>query len=78
LFTAAGARFVGLSDPEARKWYREDIASFGRDVATRQPDLILVEDRSRAWLLKEPAIRTAMAAYTPAQRAGTIEVWRRR
>ncbi|CAA9525417.1 MAG: hypothetical protein AVDCRST_MAG31-1884 [uncultured Sphingomonas sp.] len=78
LFTAAAARYVGLRDPAVRRWYREDLASFVRDVDARRPDLVLVEDRSRSWLLADPAIRRAMARYRPVTRAGTVEVWRRR
>ena len=78
LFTAAGARYVGLGDPVAARWYREDLASFVRDVETRRPDLVLVEDRSRSWLLADSGIRRAMRPYAPVARAGAIEVWRRR
>jgi hypothetical protein len=78
LFTAAGARYVGLGDPAAARWYRQDLASFVHDVEARQPDLILVEDRSRSWLLADPGIRRTMRPYAPAARAGAIEVWRRR
>lgn len=78
LFTAAAARYVGLADPKVRRWYRADLDSFARDVSTRCPDLILVEDRSRNWLMRDAAIRSALNDYAPASRAGQIEVWRRR
>lgn len=78
LFTAAGARYVGLDRPAARRWYHADLDTFVRDVRTKRPDLLLIEDRSRAWLLKDPAIRAAVSPYHPVARAGDIEVWRRR
>lgn len=78
LFTAAAARYVGLEDRRVRQWYRDDLDSFVRDVSTAKPDLVLVEDRPRSWLLADPAIAAAMRDYAPAARAGGIEVWRRR
>lgn len=78
LFTAAAARYVGLEDARVQRWYREDLDSFARDVSTAKPDLVLVEEQSRGWLLADPAIAAAMRDYAPTARAGQIEVWRRR
>jgi len=78
LFTAAGALYVGLDKPGVRHFYDEDIAQWLADVRAGRPDIILVEDASRAWLAREPAIRAVMRRYAPAARAGGIEVWRRR
>jgi len=78
LFTAAGARFVGLDRPGVRRWYDQDLALFAADVRRERPDIVLVETAERAWLLKEPAIRAVMRGYQPAARAGDIQVWRRR
>lgn len=78
LFTAAGARFVGLGDPFARQAYREDLDSFARDVERNAPDVVLVHRASKSWLLREPVIATAMRDYTFGQQAGDTEVWVRR
>ena len=78
LFTAAGASFVGLDQPRARRWYDEDLALFAADVRRSRPDIVLVESRARQRLLKESIVRSVMRGYEPATRAGDIEVWRRR
>ncbi len=78
LFTAAAAWHAGLADADVRRWYRADLDSFVRDVTRRRPDLILVEDGPREWLLNDAAIRRALGDYAPASRAGAVEVWRRR
>jgi hypothetical protein len=78
LFTAAGARFVGLKDKAARDAYREDIDSFARDVSQHSPDVVLVDKPSKTWLMREPAIARTMSAYGPAANAGDTEVWIRR
>ncbi|WP_162789279.1 MULTISPECIES: hypothetical protein [Sphingomonas] len=78
LFTAAGALYVGLDKPGIRHWYDEDLAQWVADVRAHRPEVMLVEDSNRGWLLKEPQVRAAMRDYRPAARAGEIEVWRRR
>jgi hypothetical protein len=78
LFTAAGARFVGLKDKADRDAYREDIHSFVVDVTRSSPDVVLVDKPSKAWLMREPAIARTMRAYLPAAAAGDTEVWVRR
>jgi hypothetical protein len=78
LFTAAGARFVGLDKPGVRHWYDEDLRLFAADVKREQPDVVLVESAERAWLLKEPVVGAVMRDYRPVARAGDIQVWRRR
>lgn len=78
LFTAAGARFVGLSDPEIAAIYREDIHSFAVDVKRGKPDLILVDRPETRWLMREAEIRDAMAAFRPVARQGDTELWLRR
>lgn len=77
LFTAHGARRVGLDDPSALAAYRDDLATFAADVAKKHPDVVLVDERSR-WLWKEPVIVSAMRPYRPAARAGDVQVWVRR
>jgi len=78
LFTAAGARFVGLAKPGIRHWYDEDLALFAADVRRSRPDIVLVETVEKAGLLKQPVIRAVMRDYVPVARAADIEVWRRR
>lgn len=78
LFTAAGARFVGRDDPEVTAIYREDIHSFAVDVKRGKPDLILVDRPEKRWLMREPEIRDAMAAFRPVARDGDTELWLRR
>jgi hypothetical protein len=78
LFTAAGARYLGLKDELAQSAYREDILSFARDVQRSSPDVVLVDTPSKAWLMREPAIARTMQAYRPAAKAGNVEVWVRR
>jgi hypothetical protein len=78
LFTAAGARYVGFQDPIARKSYREDIASFAREVATRTPDVVLADRPAKDWLMAEPAIAKVMQGYRFADRVGDTEIWVRR
>ena len=78
LFTAAGARFVGLHDPAVAADYRQDIETFVRDVESHQPDVVLVETASKPWLMREPAIARTMAAYRPDGRADEVEIWVRR
>jgi hypothetical protein len=75
LFTAAGARYVGFQDPIARRSYREDIDSFAREVATRTPDVVLVDRQAKDWLMAEPAIGNVMRGYRFADRVGDTEIW---
>jgi hypothetical protein len=77
LFTAHGARRVGLDDPDALAAYRDDLSTFAADIAGKRPDVVLV-DRNSSWLWKEPVIAGAMKPYRPAARAGDIEIWVRR
>lgn len=82
LFTAAGVRYrtaggARRATPALEHWYHEDLDIFARDVSRHRPDILLVEDKPRAWLLREPPIRSAMRSYRPLARAGDIEVWRR-
>jgi len=78
LFTAAGARFVGRDGPQVAAIYREDISSFAADVRKGRPDLILVDRPEKRWLMQEPEIRDAMAAFRPVAREGDTELWLRR
>ena len=78
LFTAAGARFVGLEHPQAAAMYRADIQAFAVDVTAHQPDLILVKMSEKQQLMAEPEIRSAMQAYRPVSRASGVELWLRR
>jgi hypothetical protein len=78
LFTAAGARFVGLKDPEARRAYRADLALFASDVRRASPDLILADVPSKTWLMREPVILAAMGGYVPVARVEDTEIWVRR
>jgi hypothetical protein len=78
LFTAAGARLVGLGDPLTLQAYREDIKSFTTDVQRHEPDVVLVHRPTKSWLMQEPAIGEAMSAYRFEAGAGDTEVWLRR
>jgi len=77
----AGVYFAGLAhdqgmhDPIAAEAYRRDIRGFARDVARDSPDVILVDRRDKAWLMREPQIAGAMGQYFPRSRAGDIEIW---
>jgi hypothetical protein len=78
LFTAAGARDIGLDDPFALRSYREDIHSFAADVRGAAPDVVLVHKTDKAWLMKEPVIARAMIAYRFQAGTNETEVWLRR
>lgn len=78
LFTAAGARLVGLGDPIGRRAYRDDIQSFGTDVAANSPDVVLVDRSAAGWLMREPVVARAMSGYRPATRVQETEVWVKR
>ena len=78
LFTAAGARFVGLDDPAVAADHRADIDAFVSDVERGQPDVVLVETASKPWLMREPAVARTMAGYAPEGRTAEVEVWVRR
>jgi hypothetical protein len=78
LFTAAGARYVGLDHPEAAALYRADIHSLAVDVARHRPDLILVNLSEKRQLMAEPEIALAMKAYRLAGRSSGVELWLRR
>ncbi|HET9811740.1 MAG TPA: hypothetical protein VFP53_08610 [Sphingomicrobium sp.] len=74
LFTASAAR-LSPDDPIAARAYRDDIDSFAADVRRNAPDVILVDRRSARWLMAEPAVKRAMAAYRPAERVDYTEIW---
>lgn len=78
LFTAAGARLVGLDDPLALQSYREDSKSFATDVQRHVPDVILVHRPTKSWLISEPGIARAMSAYRLEAGANDTEIWLRR
>ena len=78
LFTASGARFVGLDDPVAARMYREDLGSFVTDVRRHSPDVVLVHVATKRSLLRQPAIALAMAGYRPVALTDETEVWVRR
>lgn len=75
LFTASGARFVGLKDEATRQIYRKDLRSFEMDVRTHSPDVILVLTSTKSWLMREPEIARAMHGYRYAETAGDTEIW---
>lgn len=75
LFTASAALFVGLDSDIASKAYREDIRSFAIDVKRHSPDLILVDRKSREWLMGEPEIAPVMKAYRLAESTKNTEIW---
>ena len=83
LFTAAGVRYrtanrtLGVT-PQLERWYREDIDTLARDIAVNRPLVVLVEDKPREWLLREPAIAGALGNYRRRARAGAIEIWLRK
>lgn len=78
LFTAVGARFVGLDKPAARRAYDEDIQSFAMDVGRHSPEVILVDRGSKKWLMREPAVASTMRAYRRAAITKETEIWVRR
>jgi hypothetical protein len=78
LYTATGARVAGLDSDLAARAYREDIASFAEDVRRTRPDVVLVDPASKNWLLREPAIESAMNPYEFVVLAGDTEIWLRR
>ncbi len=75
LFTASGARFVGLDKPATRAAYREDIQSFATDVDRGSPDVILVDRPTKAWLMREPPVLRVMRGYRYAAITDTTEIW---
>jgi hypothetical protein len=75
VYFAGLAHDQGLRDPIAADAYRKDTHDFARDVALNSPDVILVDRRDKAWLMREPQIAQAMHGYGPRARAGNIEVW---
>jgi len=83
LFTAAGVRYRTANrtrgvTPQLERWYREDIDTLARDIAGNRPLVVLVEDKPREWLLREPAIAAALGNYRRRARAGAIEIWLRK
>ena len=78
LFTAAGARFVGMRDPAVAGDFQRDMQSFADDVAHNRPDVVLVDTASKHWLMREEPIFRAMANYTFEVSAGETEIWLRR
>ncbi len=78
LFTAAGARYVGLNDAQVREDYHSDIDSFRTSVLRHSPDVVLVGVPAKTWLMREPVIARTMSAYRPVQRIGETEIWVRR
>lgn len=82
LFTAAGVRYRTANrtrgvTPQLERWYREDLDTLARDIARYRPMVVLVENKPREWLLREPAIAGALRNYRPSARAGAIEIWLR-
>jgi hypothetical protein len=75
LYFAGLAHDQGLRDPIAAGAYRNDIRDFARDVALNSPDVVLVDRRDKAWLMREPQIARAMLGYGPRARSGDIEIW---
>jgi hypothetical protein len=75
LFTASGAAYVGLQDPEARAAYDEDVRSFAADVRRHSPEVVLIYRPSKRWLMREQPIRQAMRQYRPAAATGDTEIW---
>jgi len=75
LYTAGLAYDQGLHDPIAVQAYHQDIHDFAADVAGNSPDVVLVDRKDKAWLMREPQIAQAMRGYSPRSRAGDIEVW---
>ena len=75
LFTASGARYVGLKNDYLRRVYRDDLDSFVADVGNNHPDIVLVSVPAKSWLMSEPAIARTMAAYRRAARTDETEVW---
>lgn len=78
LFTASAVKAVGLSNEQARSWYRDDIDAFVTEVARHSPDVVLVHRPSKKWLLGEPAIVRAMQPYERAASTRETEIWVRR
>ena len=78
LFTATGARIVGLQNGDAARAYREDLDSFALDVSRERPDVVLVHTPTKSWLMGDHAIAAAMRAYDFASAAGETEIWLRR
>ncbi len=78
LFTAAGARSVGLDDPLVLRAYREDSKAFATDVERHRPDVVLVNTPTKSWLMSEPVIARAMSAYRLKAGANDTEIWLRR
>ena len=83
LFTAAGVRYRTANrtrgvTPQLERWYREDIDRLGRDIAGNRPMVVLVEDKPREWLFREPAVAAALGNYRRRARAGAIEIWLRK
>jgi hypothetical protein len=78
LFTAAGARSVGLGDPVVLQAYREDSNSFATDVERHRPDVVLVNKPTKSWLMNEPVIARAMSAYRLEAGTDDTEIWLRR
>jgi len=75
LFTASGARYVGLKDDYLRQVYRDDLNSFVADVGKHHPDVILVSVPAKKWLMGEPSIARTMSGYRRAARTKETEVW---
>ena len=75
LYFAGLAHDQGLKDPIAADAYRNDVRDFASDVASNSPDVILVDRRDKAWLIREPQIAQALRGYELRSRAGDIEVW---
>lgn len=75
LYFAGLAHDQGLKDSIAADAYQVDLRDFARDVAHNSPDVILVDRRDKAWLMREPQIARAMGGYVPRSRAADIEVW---
>ncbi|MGI8705594.1 MAG: hypothetical protein ACR2JJ_07350 [Sphingomicrobium sp.] len=75
LFLAGASLFVGLEDEIARRAYREDIRSFAIDVQRHSPDIVLVDRKSKEWLMGEEEIAPAMGRYRLAGESTDTEIW---
>lgn len=75
LFLSGAALFVGLEDDIARRAYREDIQSFAIDVQRHSPDVVLVNRKSKEWLMREVEVAHVMRLYRLSGRSTDTEIW---
>lgn len=58
---------------------RQDAAMLATDIATRRPDIILVDDvPGTRWIAAHPPLARVMRQYQPATRVGHITLWKPR